>query len=116
MAILNDFNEQYRWYNEKRIKYLEDTGNACLSEMESKIYGKAKYLLQLHRSNVGSDILSVNTVREFTLLEAGQPVLAEGIDNEELHNRRNTYSADSDYSGSSLEKYHDMGELTFYYK
>ncbi|KAG0675654.1 hypothetical protein C6P40_001608 [Pichia californica] len=80
MAKIHRFNNQYRWYESKAIKYSninhdnKHVNDECLSTMESTISKKAVMLLNLFNENVSiikSDSSFEKKTEQFPLLNAG---------------------------------------------
>ncbi|ODQ48708.1 hypothetical protein PICMEDRAFT_85842 [Pichia membranifaciens NRRL Y-2026] len=113
MASIEEFSDQCKWYFEKAIKYSTGSETECLSEMESKICGKAKYLLELHRNNVGVKNIGTIASKNFVLLEAGEPIVAKICD---YTSSFCSISSDRSLYSTSSEKCDSFGEISFSYE
>ena len=116
MANIKELDDQYKWYFGKAIKYSTRSENGCLSEMESKVCGKAKYLLELHRNNVGIKNIRSNNSREFILIKIGEPIMTRICNYKESFSPCSSISSDRSGHSKKSEKCDSFGEISFSYE
>lgn len=66
-----EYNNQYRWYFDKVIKYSNERKPECLSELEGSTIDKAKHLMELFEKNKRFNQNYNKDKNQFPLLTAG---------------------------------------------